>query len=386
MRTLLPLATFATCMLSPAHAQNTYEVLVNSRGTDAVHRYDTSGNFLGEFIASGSGGLVGPEQVLFHPDGSVLVTGFGNNAIKRYDGLTGDYLGDFSSGYALEAPSKMSIGPDSLIYVTQWGTVQQKVVRFDLAGNFVDEFTNIDTPNGLGHFWDAQGRFYLSVYGNGATGTVQRFAADGTFLDVFINSVILQGPTDIWQEASGDVLVQDWTVGNVLRYDSTGSYLGVYISGLTNPEGHAFLPPNGDLLMGDWGEDAVHWFDNSGNALGYFTSGNGLTDPNGVYVREVLNTGSAENAAEDGTLTVMPNVGSGPFYMQLENSAGSSARFQVFDAVGRVVEDRALQQAGSNGLRWRWVPGSQLAPGRYTAMVRDGSSVLRAAIVLIDGR
>lgn len=378
---MLPFA-FIACALTPtAHAQIAYEVLVNSRGTHAVHRYDASGNFLDEFITSGSGGLIGPEQVLIHPDGSVLVTGFGNIAIKRYDGLTGDYLGDFTSGYALESPSKMSIGPDGLIYVTQWGTVQKKVVRFDLAGNYVDEFTSIDTPNGLGHFWDAQGRFYLSVYGNGGNGTVQRFADDGSFIDVFINSAILQGPTDIWQEANGDVLVQDWTVGNVLRFDSTGNYLGVHISGLINPEGHAFLPPNGDLLMGDWGEDAVHWFDASGTALGFFASGNGLTDPNGVVVREVPAVGIAEDPVATGTLAVMPAVGTGPFELRLDHVL-PGARFQVLDAMGRVVEERSLPHAGSDGLRWRWMPAAQLAPGRYTAMVRDDSTVARAAIVI----
>lgn len=385
MRTFLLFAFMSWCSMLPSWAQTTYEVLVNSRGTNAVHRYDANGNFLGEFITSGSGNLVGPEQVLFHPDGSLLVTGFGNGAIKRYHGVSGAYLGDFSTGYVLDTPSKMSIGPDDLIYVTQWGSVQKKVVRFDLAGNFVDEFTSIDTPNGLGHFWDAQGRFYLSVYGNGATGTVQRFAADGTFIDVFINSAILQGPTDIWQEANGDVLVQDWTSGTVLRYDSTGSYLGVYISGLTNPEGHAFLPPNGDLLMGDWGVDAVHRHDASGMELGYFTNGNGLSDPNGVYVREVPAVGIAEDISAQGTLMVTPNVGHGPFDLSVPEPLGRGARFQVLDAVGRVVEERLIQQGDKEALRWRWVPGERLPPGRYTAIVRDGRTVLRASIVVLGG-
>ena len=89
-------------------------------------------------------------KTFFHPDGSVLVTGFGNTTIKRYDGETGAFLGDFSSGYALATPSKMSIGPDSLIYVTQWDAVQNNIVRFDLDGNFVDEFTTEGAPNGLG--------------------------------------------------------------------------------------------------------------------------------------------------------------------------------------------------------------------------------------------
>ncbi|HOP45308.1 MAG TPA: hypothetical protein PLA11_17420, partial [Flavobacteriales bacterium] len=199
------------------------------------------------------------------------------------------------------------------------------------------------------------------------------------------NSAILQGPTDLWQEANGDVLVQDWTSGTVLRYDSTGSYLGVYISGLTNPEGHAFLPPDGDLLMGDWGVDAVHRFDGSGTALGFFTSGNGLADPNGVYVREVPNVGIAEGPAAQATLSVTPTVGQGPFDLFVQHPLGSGARFQVLDALGRVVEERALQQGGSEGLPWQWMPGAQLAPGRYTAMVHDGSTVLRAPIMVTGG-
>ncbi|MBK8498257.1 MAG: hypothetical protein IPL52_05450 [Flavobacteriales bacterium] len=108
----------------------------------------------------------------------------------------------------------------------------------------------LGTPNGLGHFWDELGRFYISVYGNGGNGYVRRFDADGNDLGVFIDSSILQGPTDLLRLANNDVLVQDWTTGLVQRFDASGQYLGVFASGLTNPEGHAF-PPDGTLLMGD---------------------------------------------------------------------------------------------------------------------------------------
>lgn len=110
----------------------------------------------------------------------------------------------------------MSIGWDSLLYVTQWGTTQNKVVRFDLDGNFVDEFTKTPAPNGLGHLWDANKNFYISIYGNGANGTIQKFDSLGNSLGTFINSSILQGPTDIWFDTNGDMLVEDWTVGRVL--------------------------------------------------------------------------------------------------------------------------------------------------------------------------
>ncbi len=259
-----------------------FEVLVNSRGTNAIFRYDMDGNFMGEFIASGAGGLASPEDVLFHPDGRVLVSGFGNATIKEYD-VSGAYLGDFSSGYALANPSKMSIGPDDLIYITQWDAVQNEIVRFDLDGQFVDEFTTVGAPNGLGHFWDAEGRFYVALFGSANDGTVHRFDPMGADLGTFIDSAVLQGPTDIWQEASGEILVEDWIAGTVLRYSESGEYIETFLSGMTSPEGIAFTP-SGDLLIGDWGEDAVHRFDASGNDLGYFASGDGLTDPNHVVV------------------------------------------------------------------------------------------------------
>lgn len=364
-----------------ALAQVDHEVLVNSRNTHAVFHYDLIGNHLGEFIAAGSGGLFGPEDIFFHPDGSILVTGFGNTAIKRYDGSTGAFLGDFSSGYALATPSKMSMGPDSLLYVTQWGATQNKVVRFDLVGAFVDEFTSIGTPNGLGHFWDATGRFYISVYGNGATGTVQRFAADGTFLDIFIDSSILQGPTDLWQEANGDVLVEDWTTGTVLRFDSTGAFLSTYISGLSNPEGHAFLP-NGDLLIGDWGEDAVHWFDASGTSLGYFTSGNGLADPNCVRVREVPFSGVGEHSPGTDALHVVPTVGAGPFDLGLGEGIDRHMRLRVLDATGRVVDSAPLHELLERNGHARWDPDESLPAGGYHLVV-DGAQTLSHAWVVV---
>jgi hypothetical protein len=384
MRLSLSLAVTICGLLwqSAVRAQIQYEVLVNSRDTHAVFRYDLNGNWLGEFVTSGSGGLQFPEDILFHPDGTVLVTGAGNAQIKRYDGSTGDYFGNFSSGYSLSIPSKMSIGPDSLIYVTQWGTVQNNVVRFDLSGAFVDEFTTVGAPLGLGHFWDDQGRFYISLYDNGANGTVHRFAADGSNLGVFIDSSILQGPTDLWQDTNGDVLVQDWTSGTVLRYDANGQFISTYISGLSNPEGHAWLP-NGNLLMGDWGEDAVHLFDPLGTDLGYFCNGNGLADPNCVRLRTVGTIGMDEISSGEATLQAVPTIGPGPFVL-LGQLPGGATHLTVLDGTGRVVEDRTLTSTGTVAFNGSWEPAAHCAPGAYHVVISCGGTVLRAMVVLTD--
>ncbi|MCB0765217.1 MAG: NHL repeat-containing protein [Flavobacteriales bacterium] len=380
---LLVCLFLGACGSTLLHGQTEYQVLVNNRGANAIYQYDIDGNYLGEFIAANSGGLSGPEDVLFHPDGSVLVTGFNNSVIKRYDGLTGDFIGDFSTGYLLDTPSKMSIGPDSLIYVTQWGSTQRKVVRFDLDGAFVDEFTSVDAPNGLGHFWDAEGRFYISLFADGGAGTVHRFAADGSDLGVFIDSSILQGPTGLWQDANGDIYVQDWTVGRVLRYDQDGQFLGNWITGLTNPEGMAELP-NGDLLMGDWGEDAVHRFDADGNHLGHFTSGNGLIDPNGVRVRELAASGVAEGRKVEAELRIVPNIGPGPFELLIEQPISADAVVLLIDAAGRVVETFPVSTTKAVPFRMPVKPKKKVVPGRYHVLVRDPEAVLHGAVTVTE--
>ncbi len=77
----------------------TQQVFVNSRNSHEVKLYDLNGNFIENFVEAGSGGLSFPQEVLWHPDGFLLVTGRGNTAIKKYDGTTGDYLGNFTSAY-----------------------------------------------------------------------------------------------------------------------------------------------------------------------------------------------------------------------------------------------------------------------------------------------
>jgi len=157
-------------------------VFVTSRNTHEVKLYNlATGAFVKNFVAAGSGGLSYPQEVVWHPDGFLLVSGRGNSAVKKYDGATGAYLGNFTTGYTLDNPTKMTVWRDSLLYISQWGATQNKVVRFDLkTGEFVDEFTSIGVPAGSGHTWDAAGNLYVAQYGNGVDGRVQKGGTDGT--------------------------------------------------------------------------------------------------------------------------------------------------------------------------------------------------------------
>lgn len=352
-----------------------YEVFISDRGNSGVKRYDIDGSIIDEFILAGAGGLLYTEDILFHPDGTILVTGIGNNAVKRFDGTTGIYLGEFTSGFLLANPSKMSLGPDSLIYVTQWGGTFN-VVRFDLMGNFVDEFTSIPVSFGLDHIWDADTNFYIAAYGNGATGIIQKFDKYGNDLGTFIPSTILQGPTSFWVDTSGDFLVEDWTTGQVLRFDDMGNYQGVFISGMTNPEGIAFLP-NGDFLICDWGEDAVHRFAADGTDLGYFETGGSLVDPNSVIVRYNPSATILQKQNET-ILDILPIDSQSGFSVSF--SCKDSYSITVYDLSGELVSIIISGSAESTDQKIIWNPN--LASGVYIVSLQAATETVSKRIVI----
>ncbi len=245
------------------------------------------GTFLGDFIPAFSGGLSGTQDILVHPDGSLLVTGINNNTVKQYNGSTGAFIKNFTTGYLLSGPTKMSIGPDSLLYVTQWNSSPNEVARYRLDGSFHSSFTAAGPTRALGMTWDDSARLYVAVFGNTNDGVIRRFDTSGADLGNFIDSQVLLGPTHCWFDHDGTMLVQDWQASNIRRYDALGNYLGIFTSSVGQTEGVAILEDK-SMLMPDWAADAVQWVDSAGNYLGVFASGNGLADPNCITKRQAL--------------------------------------------------------------------------------------------------
>ncbi len=69
-------------------------VTVGSGGNqNAIAEFDQSGNYIGQFITAGSGGLNSPFDIVFRSN-DVLVDGSSSNKVHRYD-LNGNYLNDF---------------------------------------------------------------------------------------------------------------------------------------------------------------------------------------------------------------------------------------------------------------------------------------------------
>lgn len=294
------------------HAQTkTYDLLVSSRTTNSVKRYNgQTGAYIDDFIAADAGGLNTTQEVLLGPDGHLYVSGRFTNAILKFHRRTGELLGAFTSGYTLDQPTKMSYGPDGHLYVSQWGQQKSAVARFDgVTGAFIDEATP-PLQQGMQSAWDAGGTLHVVSFGSR---DVQRFDATGAFIDVFTSGKALQGPVNLWFDDGGDLLVIDWQAGTVERFDgTTGAFISTFITGFSNAEGWT-IGPDGALYIADWAQNRVNRYNaETGAFLGTFAGGNGLAQPNSVLFVERLPTFGLTSSPIQGTVAL-----------------GSSATFEI---------------------------------------------------------
>ena len=267
---------------TPLSAQEiNYDLFVSSRNTHSVKLFDgKTGDSKGDFIPSGSANLNTTQEVAFGLDGNLYVSGRGNSVIKKYNGSTGEFIENFTSGYSLDNPTKMSFGPDGMLYVSQWGTAKSKITRFNsTTGEFVDEFTSINLNQGCGHAWDAFGNLYVASFGSA---DVRKFDKEGNFIEVFTEAGHLQGAVNLWFTPDSQLMVVDWKLGSVLKFDGkTGAYLSVFISGMQNTEG-VTIGPDGMFYLCDWSRNTINRYDGTGTFIDVFASGNGLLAPNGL--------------------------------------------------------------------------------------------------------
>jgi sugar lactone lactonase YvrE len=223
-------------------------VYVASSGTNSVIRYTPSGQLLGTFVAAGSGGLSGPYGLAFGPDGNLYVDSTGTIAVYEYSGSTGAFLSTLVStgSGGLNDPRGMVFGQDGNLYVSSRGT--QSIDRFE-------------GPTG-----PAPGSPLPAAGQSGAT-----FVASG--------SGGLAGPLDLSFGPNGNLFVGNGTPPSgitnnnygVLEYNGTsGSFITTYVgsgtAGVTDPRGLAF-DQDGRLYVADVVTNAIHRFDSQGNYL-----------------------------------------------------------------------------------------------------------------------
>lgn len=94
-------------------------LLVSSSGDNAIKQYDdVTGQYIRDFVPSSSGGLSSPEGLALGPNGNLFVSSRGTSSVKEYSGTTGDYIGDFvSADDGLRGPIGLTFAKDGSLFV-----------------------------------------------------------------------------------------------------------------------------------------------------------------------------------------------------------------------------------------------------------------------------
>jgi sugar lactone lactonase YvrE len=286
-----------------------------------VMRYSGStGAFMNIFVPAGSGGTRrGPHELLFMPGGDLLVAYQGSNEILRFNGTTGAYVGNFTSGRGLSFPRALAFGPDGNLYVnSQTGENTSEIDRFDgSTGVFKDVFVasgsgGMDDPQGM--VFGADSNLYV---GEPATNSVLRFnGTTGAFMGNFVatDSGGIKTPRKLAFGPDGNLYVSDSTLNVVLRYNgTTGAFIDQYVpqqSTVNDDLWYMTFGPDGNLYVSS---QSMHSVLRCGaNSQAAFTVS--LSTPSAVplTVNFVTSNGSAlagsDYVAKSGTVTFDPGA------------------------------------------------------------------------------
>lgn len=303
-------------------------------GPYQIAKFDETGNYEGALITA-EDGIVWPQDIVFlDSEEAVLISNLAAaGVISKHHWATGNFEENFAEG--LGGPTRMKVGPDGLLYVLQWSNTVNKVLRYELDGTFVDEFSEIGIGQSIGIDWDASGDLYISSYGNNL---VQKFnGTTGADLGPFINSG-LSGPTNIFFEDDGNLIVFNYNTGVIKRFDPAGNFLADLITGVNGCEGFDFFP-NGDILIGVGSDGSVRRYDSDYNFIENFVEPGILLTPNAIVIRDDIPLSVPEQSLN--TIFVTPTVGT-QFRITSE-AAEQYQSIQVFDSVGKLLQTIKLE-------------------------------------------
>jgi streptogramin lyase len=354
------------------------DLLVGSNRTDSILRYDgTTGDFLGAFVASGSGGLMHPGGFAFGPDGNLYVSSNATDSVLRYDGATGEFIDCFAWGGGLVKPSGLTFGPDGNLYVNSNGT--NAVLRYNgSTGEFIDVFASgggLDHPS-VGILFGPDGNLYVN---SSRTDSVLRYdGVTGAFLDAFVpeGSGDLVEPSGLAFGPDGNLYVAAHApmagAGKVFRYDgTTGDFIDEFVtqgSGeIGNPTSLAF-GPDGNLYVDSRRNSRVLRFDGTtGDFLDTFVAqgSGGLNAPNRLLFHDFAAGPSAQSHGRDVARTDLVAVVA---------FAGATPQPHVTVAVASALPERAAPPPVTSGpdsfARRQSAPAGEAGPERARVLDR----------------
>jgi len=261
--------------LGPLRASGGGDLLVSSRFSNNVLRFDArTGAFVGVF-ASGSG-LLNPNGIAYGPDGNLYAVLGDVSKVLRFEGQSGAFLDEFitpATAGGLASGRAIAFGPDGNLYVCSGGT-NQVLAYSGTSGKFLRvaaEGQGMSGPVGL--TFGPDGTLYV---GCALSNRAYAFSPTGTFLRSY-GCGTARNHVGVLVDGAGRLLVAQSVTNTVVAYDpATGDCLGDVAqgNGLNIPI-HMILDPEGHLLVGSFGNDQVLKFDPAnGQFLGVFVAMN----------------------------------------------------------------------------------------------------------------
>ncbi|HUO09182.1 MAG TPA: hypothetical protein VM008_12820 [Phycisphaerae bacterium] len=230
--------------------------------TPSVHAQLT---FLSTFGSSGAaaGQFNGPEGITLGSNGNLYVADTENNRVQVFN-ANGAYLSSFSDN--TPRPFGVAIGPNGNIYVPN---ANDTVAIFNSSGVYQSYFGQYGTGNGqfiapYAIAVDSGGTVYVPDADNNR---VEMFNSTGTFLNHFVTG--LSQPQGIAISTGGTVYVSNTANEQVNIYNKSGSLLNSFGSqGSGNgqfayPMGIA-LGSSGLIYVADWYNGRIEVFNSSG--------------------------------------------------------------------------------------------------------------------------
>lgn len=270
-------------------------LFVSDSDDDDVLEFDAlTGEFVGEFVSSGSGGLDAPLDLVFSPDGTLLVAS--QEEVLAYDGDSGEPIESFvSTTTELGDIFSHTIGPNGNLFVG----FTFSVLEFDgETGDEIGEFVapgsgSLGNPQDI-TFGTSDNLFVLSSFLDGAVIMVNVLAFDGQsgqFLLEFVEagSGGLSLATDFTFGPNGNLFVPN-NNGAVLEFDSTS---GVFVGEFARDDGVVPLVlafgPNDNLfasaIIDDEENKILEYDGQSGELLGTFVDSDQLNEPSSLVFK-----------------------------------------------------------------------------------------------------
>jgi DNA-binding beta-propeller fold protein YncE len=278
------LAAFIAAPVFPTRAD---ELLVSGFGSDAVARFDAA---TGSHIGNMSGGGVnGPQAVRLGPDGYLYLANEENDNVLRYSTITKTFLAEFvtSGDGGLDGPTALDFGPDGNLYVASFNT--DAILKFDgQTGDYLGDFVasgvgGLDGPD-VGMIFGPDGHLYVpSFFNNRVIRYNGTSGVPTTFIGPLAPGALLQ-PRTILFHTDGLIYIASDSGDKVNRYTASGSFVSTYVAvgagGLDGACGMAF-DENGILYVSSWRNDRVLRYDTFGVYIGDFfpAASGGLDGP-----------------------------------------------------------------------------------------------------------